>query len=103
MPFEGGNGGNLLAAALQTSVPRACPLRRGDLLFGSAVKRTPGLPFGCAAKRTPGLPFGCAAKRSAEILIDSHFLPSIPRVGCLQRRVYSSSFIRPVWTEYVKL
>ncbi|MQL77220.1 hypothetical protein Taro_009623 [Colocasia esculenta] len=69
MPFEGGgNGGNLLAAALQTSVPRTCPLRRGDLLFGSA------------AKRTPGLPFGCAAKRSAEILTDSHFLPSIPRV-----------------------
>ncbi|MQL73195.1 hypothetical protein Taro_005537 [Colocasia esculenta] len=57
MLFEGGNGGNLLVVALQTSVPRACPLRRGDLLFGSAAKRTPGLPFGCAAKRTPGLPF----------------------------------------------
>ncbi|MQM07139.1 hypothetical protein Taro_039977 [Colocasia esculenta] len=73
------------------ALSRACPLRRGDLLFGSA------------AKRTPGLPFGCAAKRSAEILTDSHFLPSIPGVGCLQRRVYNSSFIRQVWTEYVKL
>ncbi|MQL81101.1 hypothetical protein Taro_013552, partial [Colocasia esculenta] len=76
---------------LQTSVPRACPLRKGDLLFGSA------------AKRILGLPFGCPAKRSTEILTNSHFLPSIPRVVCLQRRVYSSSFIRPVWTEYVKL
>ncbi|MQM17735.1 hypothetical protein Taro_050711 [Colocasia esculenta] len=51
------------------ALPRACPLRRGDLLFGSA------------AKRIAGLPFGCAAKRSAEILTDSHFLPSIPGVG----------------------
>ncbi|MQL97507.1 hypothetical protein Taro_030197 [Colocasia esculenta] len=54
--------------------PRACPLRRGDLLFRSA------------AKRTPGLPFGCAAKRSAEILTDSHFLPSIPGVGNQERK-----------------
>ncbi|MQL78385.1 hypothetical protein Taro_010815 [Colocasia esculenta] len=82
MPFEGGNGGNLLP---QHCRPRACPLRRGDMLFGSA------------AKRTPGLPFGCAAKRSAEILIDSHFLPPIPRVG-VQQFVHQASLDRRTQT-----
>ncbi|MQL83438.1 hypothetical protein Taro_015927 [Colocasia esculenta] len=66
------------------ALPRACPLRRGDLLFGSA------------AKRTPGLPFGCAAKRSAEILTDSQFLPSIPGVERIMQVLYVADmdFIR---------
>ncbi|MQM10876.1 hypothetical protein Taro_043773 [Colocasia esculenta] len=55
----------------------------------------PGLPVWCVAKRRPGLPFGCGAKRSAEILASGEC--------CLQRRVYNSSFIRQVCTEYVKL